>query len=132
MRLSEATNTTLATAEEYTKISGTFIDGNHRGFEVENNSLVYKGPSAVCFHFSGASDVKSNKACEMTYALYKNSELVESAQTPHTFPAAARISTISITDIVELNQDDVLEIYAKSDTENTVISVLNLVIVAWG
>lgn len=131
IRLQSPTDTTLANADEYYKIAGTFINGERCGFEIVDNKLKYTGPSGMCFHLSGNSDVSTNHACQITYSLYVNGILYPGAQTPHTFPASARISSISITAIIKLNQGDELEVYAKSDTLATVISVSSLGVVCW-
>lgn len=132
LRLLEPTNTTITEAETYYKISGTMSDGCAHNFVVSNNKLIWKGNDNNCFMFSGVSDVKADKACMITYSLFKNGEPVVGAQTPHDFPASAKTSTISIVAICVLDRDDELEIYVKSDTANVVISVHSLNIVLWG
>jgi hypothetical protein len=131
-RLESPASTLLVTPGTYYPINGTFIDGDALGFAIVGNKLKYIGSSGVVFHLSGVSDIFVDKACQISYALYVNGFLVPSAQTPHDFPASSKIATISITAIVKLNQDDELEVYAKSDTANTTINVTNLNIVFWG
>jgi len=132
LRLSEAADTVIAGAGSWVKVEGTFIDGEHRGFDVDTNTLVYTGPSGACFLFNGTSDLASNKACTMQYSLYVNGEAAERGQTPHTFPASARTSTIAITALLKLNQGDVLEVYATSDQAATTLSIKTLNITFWG
>jgi len=132
LRLQSEADTDLTTAGQYYKISGTFADGHASGFTVTDNKLKYTGPSGVCFHFSGASDLQVSKACEIVYSLFRNGSAVLDAQTPHTFLNPSKTSNISITSIIMLNQNDELEIYAKSNAANTTMSVKNLNIVFWG
>ena len=125
LRLYEPTDTTLENSGVYQKISGTFIDGSAFSFAIINNKLKYLGPSR-CFLFNGCSDLEVDKSCEIIYGLYVNGVLVPEAQTPHDFPSPAKTTTISITALVDLNQNDELEVYAKSDNNNTVLSVKSL------
>jgi hypothetical protein len=131
-RLESPATTLLATPGQYYKILGTFIDGDANGFVISDNKLKYIGQSGTCFHFTGVSDLSVDKASQIIFSLYVNGLLYVGAQTPHDFPASAKVATISITSIVKLNQDDELEVYAKSDTANTTIAVSNLNIVFWG
>lgn len=132
LRLAAETPTVLTTAGQYYKVSGTFSDGHAKGFEVVNNKLKYTGPSGTCFHFTGVCDLQVDKACETVFSLYKNGQLVTGAQTPHTFVSPSKTGTISITAIVELAQNDELDVYAKSDTGITAMTVETLNIVLWG
>lgn len=131
LRLQSQAVTSLINPNEYKKVSGTFIDGQRHGFEVVNNKLKYTGPSGACFHFSGSSDLQVNKACQITYGLFINGQLAPGSETPHTFPSPAKISSISITVIIKLNQGDELETFVKSDTINTDVTISSLGIVCW-
>lgn len=132
LRLQSETPTVLTNANEYYKVAGTFGDGHSLGFEVTNNKLKYIGPSSVCFQFTGVCDLQVDKACSTVFSLYINGELVTAAQTPHTFVSPSKTGTIAIVAIIELTQDDELEVYAKSDTALTTMTVETLNIVCWG
>jgi len=132
LRLSSPADTTCTEKDTFYKIAGTFADGDAYGFEVVDNKLKYIGQSGPCFLFNGASDVQVNKACTATYALYKNGSIVEHSTTPHTFLSPSKTSNISITAIMTLNQNDELDVYCKSDTAGTVLSVKTLNITLWG
>jgi len=132
LKLQASAGSVLANKDTYYKVSGTFSNGQARGFIIVDNKLKWKGADNSVFLFGGVSDVKSNKACEIHYGLFKNGVLVTGAETPHTFPALARISTISIIGICVLDYDDELDVYARSDTDGTILSVASLNIVLWG
>jgi hypothetical protein len=126
LRLSEQTDTVCTLADTWYKISGTMIDGCECGFRVGGNKLTYTGPSGMVFSFNGTSDVRVSKASILTYGLFRNGELITSAQTPHTFPASARIQNLSITSLCELNQNDEMEVYMKSSEAGLTASVYSL------
>jgi hypothetical protein len=132
LRLQAEAPTALTNTEQYYKVAGTFGDGHARGFKVANNKLKYTGPDGVCFQFTGVCDLQVDKACHTVFSLYKNGELVTGAQTPHTFVSPSKTGTIAIVAIIELNQDDELEVYAKSDTALTTMTIETLNIVCWG
>jgi hypothetical protein len=131
LTLTVPAETTLAVAGTYYKIDGIFTDGAACGFKVEENKLIYQGPSGVCFLMNGVSDISVNKACELSYALFLNGEIYTdpnggTAETPHTFPASARTQTMAITALMELNNGDEIEIYAKSSEALTIMTARTL------
>lgn len=137
LRLEAEAITSIVNADTYYKIAGTFLDGESRLFEVSENKLTWHGPDNAVFLFNGVSDAQVDKACTITYGLFRNGALLEdatggTAESPHTFPASARISTLAITDIVKLQKNDELEVYAKSSAINTNLDVKTLVLTFWG
>ena len=132
LSLTAQADTVLALAETYYKISGNFANGDALGFIVQDGKLIYQGPSGQCFLLNGVSDVAVSKACEITYGLHINGELVEGAETPHTFPASARTQTMAITALTKLNQNDEIDIYAKSDEASTTLTARTLRVTFWG
>ena len=132
LRLSAAADSAIAEINTYQKVSGIFTDGHCCDFSVEDSKLMYSGANNKCFLFTGTSEVKVNKPCSIFYALYKNGQLVDTAQTPHVFLASAKTESISITSLVTLNKNDYLEVFCKSDTAGTVLSVQTLNITLWG
>ena len=132
LTLNTPADAVMAVAGTYYKISGDFSDGYACGFRVEDEKLIYTGPSGVCFLLNGVSDVAVDKACEMTYGLHINGILQADAQTPHTFPASARTQTLAITGLLRLNQNDEIDVYAKSNQANTTANVRNLRVTLWG
>jgi len=132
LRLVEATNTTVIIPDVFHKIAGDFCDGNSYNFQIVDNKLKFLGSDGTVLLFTGVSDLQVNKACEIEYSLFKNSEIVVGAQTPHTFTSPAKTGTISITALIALNNGDELDVWVKSNTANTVFSVKTLNIVLWG
>ena len=133
LRLQAATDTTLVNADQYYKIAGNFGDGQCTCFSViDNNKLKYIGRSGILFVLNGTSDAAVDKACKITYALYLNGTLVPEAITIHTYAASSKISSLAITALIELNKNDTLEVYAKSDTINTKLTPNTLHITLFG
>jgi hypothetical protein len=132
LRLSEYTDTVLTEADVYSKVSGTFIDGDCCNFEVVDNSLVSNCGDNSAFLFNGVSDLEVNKACTIHFALFKNGSLVERAETPHTFVTPSKTSNISITSIINLDKGDTLEVFCKSSEVNTTLSLKTLNVTLWG
>lgn len=95
--------------DTYTKISGTFEDGDgcNNGFVYAGyGKITYIGHSGARLLFVGASDLKTSMQTEIHYALYLNGSLASNVQTPHTFSAVSKISNISTTTVVKLDQGD--------------------------
>jgi hypothetical protein len=132
LELQAASNTTLTNAGQYYKIAGTFADGFALGFRVASNTLIYTGPSGVVFLFNGESELQVDKACRTYYALFLNGLEVPGANTPHDFVSPAKTASIGITHLVSLNQNDVIEVYAKSDAATTILHAETLTITFWG
>lgn len=132
-RLVTSSSTLLGTVDTYYKIVGAFADNgnNFRFTTASDNRATYTG-NENSFLFTGASDVKVDKVCELTYALFLNGVLVSGAETPHDFTAASKTENISITSIIDLKRDDYLEVWAKSDTINTTLTVEDLLTTTWG
>jgi hypothetical protein len=132
--LSSETTTLCTLADTFYKIGGTWASGSHTYFEYSGNGkTTYKDGTGIHFLLNGVSDVSSDKNCTICYALYKNGELVEDAQTPHTFEHAHQITNISITSALEtLNYDDYLEVYCKSNVAATTLTHKTLQLTFWG
>lgn len=132
--LSSSTTTECALADTYYKIGGTWTAGTHDYFESDGSGkTTYKDGSGVHFLLNGVSDVSADKNCTIWYGLYINGTLVDAAQTPHTFNNANQISNISITAVLEdLQYNDYLEVWCKSDTVNTNIKSETLELTFWG
>lgn len=117
--------TTLSVIGTYYKINGTFSADYILGFSHNTNgTLTYTKTKDCIFLFNGVSDLEVNKACEITYALFING--ISVAETLHDFAATSKIENISITAFLELQKNNYLEIYAKSDTVDTIITVSSL------
>ena len=124
--------TTLTTADTYYKIAATFFGRLLSRFTVSAAGvLTYTGDGEV-FSLTGVSDLHCSRACELTYGLYLNGVLISGTETPVTVTAANKDDNIAITGLIELATGDTLEVYAKSDTASTVLTVQSLRITMWG
>ena len=132
LKLTTPTDTDTTTPDVYVKILGTFTDGLANNFTIVGNKLKWNGKNGAVFLVNGSSNLSVDKACKITYGMFKNGVLIPTAETPHTFPANARISTISITCIAELDNGDEIDVYVKSDTIDTKVSVSSIRVTLWG
>jgi len=127
INLSGGTTVDYSTEDANTpiQITGTWVDGGSPEFVVDsdNNRLYYYGPTRI-FQAVGVSDLSVDKACEVTYLLYKNGEAVTGAETPHTFTSASKKDTIAITKPCTLSSGDYIEVFTKCN-DNTVTATLN-------
>jgi len=133
MRLLDATTHAFSTTA-YEKIVGTWGDGDCCHFTIDdvNDRLIYTGQDGVSFLFNGVADVSIDKASDISFALYKNGSLVVGAETPHSFSAPSKTSTLSICRIKTLNSGDYLEVWAKCSDDTATITINGLNITAWG
>jgi hypothetical protein len=131
MQLTTDTTLAFAAIDTYEKIAGVWTDSCLFKFTFDATGiLTYTGPYA-CFLFNGVSDLQVDKACNVSFALYKNGALVTGAETPHTFTSAAKTSNISITRICTLETGDTIEVYAKSDDDTATATIKSLSITLW-
>lgn len=128
----EQTTDLTATPGTYIAVAGTFSDGLANNFTISAAGvLTYTGTETMSFLLNGVSDLSSDKGARVTYGLYLNGVLVTAAQTPHDF-AVGKAENISITSLIELDPDDYVQVFAKSDTANTTITVATLQVTLWG
>ena len=123
---------TLVTPGQYYKIPGVFSIQSHSNFEAEAEGKLTHLDSKGVYVLNGTSDVSVNKACQITYALFLNGALAPGAESPHTFAASSKIDTLSITGILHLVKDDYLEVFAKTDTANTLLTPSTLRVTIFG
>jgi len=91
-----------------------------RRFELNvNGQLKYIGSKELIFLLNGVSDVKVSAACELHYGLFKNGGGTPLGETPHTFPAQARVSTISIVAFIRLTPNEYVHVKVKTDNAGT-------------
>jgi hypothetical protein len=123
----------LTLADTYYKVAGTYVGSGLIRFTVSAAGVAtYAGPGE-CFILVGTSDLSVNKACETHYALYVNGALAPGvSETPHTFLAQNKITSVAIVGLVPLSTGDTLEVYAKSDTAGTDLDPATLKIVLFG
>lgn len=127
--LSAPITVTCTDIDVYYKIEGTWSDGElcNNGFVWDGNGkITYIGKSGVFFLFTGASDLQASKTCQVTYKTYINGTGADNLQTPTTFSHANAIRNMGITNIIKLNKDDYVEIFVKSDTASTDVTITNL------
>lgn len=131
LNLTTPSDTTLTTENQYYAVGGTFsTDGTNLNFtSVADGTIVYDGLKTIRCTMVGTSDIKVNKASQITYGLFNKGVLIPGAFTPHDFPAAAKSNTISITTSFLVHVGDIFQVYAKSDTATTVLTANNLNVV---
>lgn len=120
----------LEVAGQYYKIPGTYMEYDEGGFTVTPAGLMtYKGLYGT-FLFNGISDTQVNKSCFVTYASYINGEVF--SETAHQFTASSKAEAIATTSLATLSQGDYYEVYAKSDTDNTLLTPTTLKVTLFG
>ena len=93
-------------------------------FSVTAGILKYLN-GANKFLVNGTSDIEVSKAADITYALVVNGVPVPTELTTVSFTASGKKRNISITAIAVINQDDLIEIWAKADGTTGVILTVN-------
>ncbi len=134
IRLSAPATTELSvTPDTWKAITGVFSDGQCNCFTLgADGILTYIGDKSQDFLFTGVSDLKADKTCVLTYGLYVNGVLSSPAQTPINIEHANSYGAVSITQIINLNKNDYLQIWMKSDTASTNVDVETLNVTLWG
>lgn len=127
-QMKTATGTaTLTTAGQYYKIAGTYAGGLLSCFTLNaNGTLTYTASENVTVLFNGAANLTANKACIITFALYKNGAIVPGATSPVYITYPGKPAANAITDHIALALNDYFEIYASSDTASTTLTVPSL------
>lgn len=109
----------------WSKIGGLDITRCKQGF-TSSDSTLFVGESGI-YLFNGVSDIQINKGATIYYGLSKNEEVLQYQTTPHTFLNQAKISTISITGLIDLEEGDELEVWVKGDgTSGLILTISNL------
>jgi len=132
-RLDSPTVTNLAVAGQYHPVAGTFTGSFLRNWTVAaDGTMTFIGSDGKIFSFTGVSDLAVDKACRVTYVFYVNGVAVTSSETPHDFASSSKTENISTASILQLNKGDYMSIYAKSDSNNTTLTVNGLLLTFWG
>lgn len=129
--LETETQMLLETQGQYYQIEGEWLNGIRNQFTVDTNGNVTYNGAGGTFLFNGSSDLKADKVCEVTYALFLNGVNTNKI-TPSTFNSANSYNDIGITGLVVLERGDTLTVRTKSDTANTTITIANLRVTYWG
>lgn len=109
----------------WTKITGLTTNGCTEGFTSSDSTLTV-GETGI-YLFNGVSDLAINKGGIIYYGLAKNDAVLEKQTTPHTFLNSAKVSNISITGLVSVEENDKLEIWARGDgTSGLILTITNL------
>lgn len=110
----------------WVKIPNMVLGLSKGGFTVTTGTLNKTEKSGV-FYIVGTSDVTTNKAAVISYALVINGTVVPSEITVHTFAAADKQDNISINAIADIPVGATIEIHAKGDgTASLTITVAKL------
>jgi hypothetical protein len=97
------------------------------GFTFASNELTHTFFDGV-YHFTGSCDLAVDKACTVTLELYVDGAPTGLA-TPHTFTAASKTETVSITELVDLDRGEVVSVTARSSEGNTTLTLSTLSVV---
>jgi hypothetical protein len=125
--LSAATNTTVATANSFTPILGTFTNNPLEGFVLDSGKLVYKGKSGMTFEIdwhASFSAVNANQTVH--FGININSETLTTTGNGvvGTFAKnAGQAYAVSGTRVVTLNHNDTVQLQLTSDTNADVVNV---------
>ena len=123
----------LTDSATWYKLSDNIVDGDCVGFELDGSgTLTYTGPNGKVFLFVGNANIKADKVCDVTFALYKNGLIKSDAKTPVTFDHANSYQQISINRGLSLNHGDTLEVFANSSVNTTALNVFFFSISFWG
>lgn len=133
MHITPWTTLALWGTNVYKKIVWPWSDWESNRFTIDdtNDRLVYDWDSGVHFHFVGISDLSSDKVSTITYWLFVNGSLLTGQETSVSFSSANKPVSISTIAIVNLNKNDYIEIWVKSDTASTTLTFNQLVITAF-
>jgi len=117
-------------ANVYRKIVGRFRDGVTNNFRIDSlGSITFVGLNATNSIMTGVSDLSPDKACRLTYVLYLNGVIVPTAGTPIDFVNPNKTKGISISrGIYNMRYGDYYEVWVKSDTDNTTVTVYTLML----
>lgn len=130
--LTEPAAITLVTPGQYYKVPGVYAVFDHANFIADANGKLTHLDAKGAYALNGTSDTQVNKACKITYGLYKNGSILPGAESPHTFAASSKIDTLSIASILHIIKNDYLEVYAKSDIANTLLTPSTLHVTLFG
>lgn len=98
----------------YTKIT-TMVLSKGQGFVDNGDSSINKVNNDGRFVFNGTSDLKADKAVEITYALFINDIVQDDQKTIHTITASAKFANISITSVPDIPVGSKLDVRVKGD-----------------
>ena len=120
---------TCTLADTYYSAPGIYEDGLSFNISTASDgTMSYLGYGNI-MHLAGVSDLSVDRACTITYSLFRNGEIVPGAQTPHSFVSPSKTANISITALMEACADCYLNVMVKSDVAGTVVTVENLSVV---
>ena len=120
---------TCTLADTYYQAVGIYEDGLSLGITTApDGTMTYTGYGNV-MHLVGVSDLSVDRACTITYSLFRNDEIVPGAQTPHGFVSPSKTANISITALMEACATCHLDVRIKSSVAGTVVDIENLSVV---
>lgn len=123
----------LVTAWQWYSLEDTNLNSaNLKDFTFSNWVFTFTGEDWTKFLFNWAANIKTDKACELTFWLFVNTGLVSWGTTPIDLTAQNKKSNMAIATIITLNNWDEVKIKAKSDTANTELTLLWINTVLWG
>jgi hypothetical protein len=124
------TATTITVEDTYYKVSGTTTVGQYiEKFTHTNNRLTYVGAFIGYFKVSAFMSVTSGNNNVIAFRVAKNGTTIAQSTSKSTTSGAGRSENIKLSDIVELNTNDYIEVFVTNTSGTNVVTVesLNLI-----
>lgn len=124
---------TLTDTAIWYKLDTNIVDGLCSGFTLDaSGRLTHTGINGSNYLFVGASNVLTDKACELKFALYKNGSRLPDVTTPIHISASAKYAEIAVNRGMNINKGDYFEVFVNSDVANTALTVAFFSVIFWG
>ena len=101
-------------------------------FSNVNGQITYDGPGNFGVLFIGTADIEVDKACRITFQLFKNGVAIPGIHSVKDFFSPAKIGTLAKAHGMDIGVGDVIEVKAKSSVALTTISVTTMSLVFKG
>jgi|LGOV01.1.fsa_nt_gb hypothetical protein len=127
-----ADNLTFIADDTYYAIPGVFTDAglSYKFTSGVDGTLTYNGEDGV-IRVDGTSDVSIDSATvvHVSYILYKNGSPILGTETPHGFSNQSRTENISITGLIDVENGDIFQVFAKCDVAGKIMAIETLNVV---
>jgi len=122
--LASDSSTTCTDALTWYPLKARLIDGHDVDFILDELGVVYTRSDTISFHFIGTGNGVSNKAANITLALFKNSESdpIDGAQGTIYFHNANQYEGFSNIRDLNISPMDTLKVKIRSDQANTIFT----------
>lgn len=127
-----ATATTIAVSGTYYKVAGTTSAGSvvERFNVATTNRAVYTGALTDKFKVSAVLSFTGTNGNDCAFRLAKNGTTIASTQISRTVNGTGNFTSITLQDLIELETNDYIEVFATNNTATNSITVadLNLIV----